>query len=161
MLRISRKHSTFEQSDKQDNMANLFEARVRYEKTLDNGVMKIVTEPYIVAAMSCTEAEARIVEELSPYITSNLNVQSVKGVKISEVFTTTEDKEKWYRVKVNFITLDEKSGTEKSMASHMLVNEDNLEDALSLFIERMKGTLSEYEIASITETPIVDVYVGK
>lgn len=133
---------------------------MRYDKTFENGVMKAVTEPYIVNAMSCTEAEARIVQELAPYISGDFIVPSVKGVKISEVFTPTEGKDRWYKVKVNFVTLDERTGVEKHQGTHMLVNADTFEEALALFKERMEGTLADYEIASIAETPIVDVYLN-
>ncbi|MDE7109557.1 MAG: DUF4494 domain-containing protein, partial [Muribaculaceae bacterium] len=66
--------------------------------------------------------------------------------------------DKYYMVKVNFITLDEKSGTEKKSTSFILTQASDLEGALARFKEGMKGTMADYDIASITETMLMDVY---
>ena len=101
-------------------MNNWYECRVKFEKVLENGVQKKVTEVYLVDAMSFTEAENRIIEEMTPYISGEFEVTAVKKDRISEMFIDPEG-DKWYRCKVMFITLDEKSGAEKKSASIMLV----------------------------------------
>lgn len=100
-------------------MAQWIEVKVRQEKMTGTGKTVKVTEPYLVDALSCTEAEARVVEEITPF-TSEFNVLNVSKTKISEIFWN-EGGDKFYKVKVNFITLDEKTATEKRSASYILV----------------------------------------
>ncbi len=138
-------------------MANWFECKVRYDKMLDTGIRKMVTEPYMVDALSFTEAEARIIEEITPFISGEFTVSAVRRTNISEIFWD-ETADKWFKVKTNFITIDEKTAVEKKSASFMLVQASEFKDALENFMENMKGTLSDFEIASIVETPIMDVY---
>lgn len=138
-------------------MANWFECKVRYDKMLDTGIRKMVTEPYMVDALSFTEAEARIIEEITPFISGEFTVSAVRRTNISEIFWD-ETADKWFKVKTNFITIDEKTAIEKKSASFMLVQASEFKDALENFMENMKGTLSDFEIASIVETPIMDVY---
>ncbi len=140
-------------------MNNWFECKVKTEKTLENGTQKKVTEPYIVDALNFTEAEARIIKEVSPYCNGQLEVVDIKRVKYSELFTNDADSaDKWYKVKVMFVTLDEKSQTEKKTASFILVQASDFKDALATFEEGMKGSLADYEINTIQETNILDVF---
>lgn len=136
---------------------NWFLCKVSYEKILENGMQKKVTEPYLVEALSFTEAEARIIEEMSPFITGEFTVSAVGRAKLSEVFFN-EDGDRYYKAKIYFITLDEKSGIEKKTAAQMLVQASNLKEAITVLEEGMKGTLADYTIASIAETQIMDVY---
>ena len=138
-------------------MAKWFECKVRYDKMLETGIQKMVTEPYLVDALSFTEAEARIIEEITPFISGDFTVSAVKRTNFSEIFWD-ETGDKWYKVKTNFITIDEKSGVEKKTASYILVQASEFKVALDNFMEGMKGTLADFEIASITETPLMDVY---
>lgn len=141
-------------------MANWFECKVRYDKIQENGAVKKVNEPYLVDALSFTEAEARIIEEQTPYISGEFSVSAVKRTKISEIFFN-EDGDRWYLVKVAFITIDERTGVEKRSATLILVQAADFRDSLEKFVEGMKGTMADYEIVSITETPLMDVYKVK
>ncbi len=141
-------------------MANWFECKVRYDKMMENGAVKKVTEPYLVDALSFTEAEARIIEEQTPFISGEFNVSAVKRTKITEIFWD-DSADKWYLVKVAFITIDEKSGVEKKQTSMILVAASDFKGALDNFMEGMKGSMADFEIVSITETPIMDVYKVK
>lgn len=141
-------------------MANWFECKVRYDKLQENGAVKKVTEPYLVDALSFTEAEARIIEEQTPFISGDFSVSAVKRTKISEIFWNVGG-DRWYLVKVAFITIDERSGAEKRTATLILVQASDFKGALENFIEGMKGTMADYEIVSITETPLMDVYKVK
>ena len=78
-------------------MASWFECKISYHKVLENGLQKKVTDPFIVDALTFTEAEARVIEEVSPYVTGTFDVTAVKKVKISEVFYD-ETGDKWYYV---------------------------------------------------------------
>lgn len=138
-------------------MALWFECKVRYDKMMENGAVKKVNEPYLVDALTFTEAEARIIEEMTPFISGEFSISAVKKTKISEIFFD-DSADKYYMVKVNFITLDEKSGVEKKSASFILTQAGDLEGALERFKEGMKGTMADYDIASIAETPLMDVY---
>lgn len=138
-------------------MMQWIEVKVRYEKLTGTGKSVKVTEPYLVDALSCTEAEARIVDEVAPLISGEFNVLSVNKTKISEVIWK-ENADRFYKVKVNFITVDAKTTTEKKHAYYTLVQASNFTEALSRFNEGIRGTLADYEIEAITETKIVDVY---
>ncbi len=141
-------------------MAQWFECKVRYDKLMENGMQKKVNEPYMVDALSFTEAEARIIEEVTPFISGDFSVSAVKRTNISEIFWD-DSADKWYHVKVNFITIDEKSAVEKKTTSHILVAATDFKGALVNFIDDMKGTMADFEIASIAETTIMDVYKAK
>lgn len=141
-------------------MANWFECKARYDKMQENGTVKRVSEPYLVDALSCTEAEARVIEELTPFVSGELSVPSVKTTKISEIFWD-DSADRWYLVKVAFITIDEKTAAEKKSISQILVAGSDFKGAYDNFIEGMKGTMADYEIVSITESPLMDVYKVK
>ena len=138
-------------------MALWFECKVRYDKMQENGTVKKVNEPYLVDALTFTEAEARIMEEMKPFISGDFSISAVKKTKISEIFFD-ETGDKYYMVKYNIITLDEKSGVEKRVAVFTLVQAADFDTALVNFRDGMKGTLADFEIASIAETPLMDVF---
>lgn len=138
-------------------MHNWFECKVSYEKMLENGMQKKVTEPYLVDALSFTEAETRIIEEIRPYITGEFTVTDIKRARISELFFN-ENGDRYYKFKIYFITLDEKSGAEKKTAAQMLAQASTLKEAIAVLEEGMKGTLSDYIIASVAETALMDVF---
>ena len=137
-------------------MSNWFLAGIRFDKTLEDGSQKRVTESYLVDALSFTEAEARITDEMQPLISGEFKVESLKRAKLSETFFGKGDK--YYKVKVSYITLDEQSGREKKTPAYMLVQASTIDDAKSRFAEGMKGTMADYVVESITETKVVDVF---
>lgn len=127
---------------------------------MENGVVKKVNEPYLVDALSFTEAEARIIEEQTPFISGEFSVSAVKRTKIAEIFWD-DSADKWYLVKVAFITIDEKTAAEKKSTSLILVAASDFKGALDNFMEGMKSTMADFEIVSIAETPLMDVYKVK
>lgn len=141
-------------------MANWFECKVSYDKLQENGAAKKVNEPYLVDALSFTEAEARITEEQRPFISGEFSVAAVKRTKISEIFFY-EGADRFYMVKVAFITIDEKSAVEKRTISQILVQASDFKEALENFTKGMATTMADYEIVSISETPLMDVYKMK
>ncbi len=134
------------------------ECKVKNDKMLENGMEKKVTDTYLVDALSFTEAEARIIEEVSPYITGEYSVEAVKKTNIDELFPDEAGSDRWFKVKANFITIDERTAKEKRKASNFLVQAEDFQSALQNFLKGMKGTVSDYEIASISETPILEVF---
>ncbi|MGL5272405.1 MAG: DUF4494 domain-containing protein [Phocaeicola sp.] len=140
-------------------MHTWFECKVRYEKTMENGMIKKVTEPYLVDALSFTEAEARIIEEITPYITGEFTVSDIKRSNYSELFESEEESaDRWFKCKLIFITLDEKSGAEKKSSTNVLVQAADLRDAVKKLDEGMKGTMADYQIGAVSETMLMDVF---
>ncbi|MBO4945878.1 MAG: DUF4494 domain-containing protein [Muribaculaceae bacterium] len=139
---------------------NWFECRVRYDKMHENGIVKKVTEAFLVDALSFTEAEARIIEEQTPFISGDFSVSAVKRTKISEIFWD-DTADKWYLAKVAFITIDEKTAAEKKAVSQILVAGSDFGGAYDNFLDNMKQVLGDYELQSLTETPLMDVYKAK
>lgn len=143
-------------------MVNYFLSTVRYEKTMENGLNKTVSEQYLFDALSFTEAEARTIEELKPYISGEFSIPQIVKPRISELMLSEDvSADRYYKVKVSFITLDEKSGAEKKTNSFILVQASDFKNAYDRFIEGMKGTMADYEIVSIVETQILDYYPAK
>jgi chlorite dismutase len=136
-----------------------FECKISYEKTMENGMAKKITEPYLVDALSFTEAEARIIEEITPFISGEYTVADIKRAKYSEIFHAEEESaDRWFKAKLNFITLDEKNGKEKKTATNILVQAADLRQAVKKIDQNMKGSMADYVIASIQETAIMDVF---
>ena len=138
-------------------MQKWFECTIKYEKELEDGKMAKTTERYLVDALTFTEAEARIIEEMKPFISGEFEVANINPQKYSELFWN-EKCDKWFKTKVNFIVLDEEKGVEKKVANYMLVQANDLKEARELLVEGMKGSMADWEIASISETKILDVY---
>lgn len=139
-------------------MSQWFETKVKYDKTmLDTGAIKSVTEPYLVDALSFTEAEARITKEMEPFVSGELTVTAVRKVRFEDVLYH-EGGDRWYKVKINMITIDEKTGAEKRSASFSLVQASEFKLALDYFLEAMKSMLFDFEIVNITEMAYIDVF---
>lgn len=138
-------------------MHNWFECKINYEKTAEDGIQKKVTEPYLVDALSFTEAEARIIEEMRPYISGEFTVMDIKRARYSETFLNDKG-DRFYKAKINMVTLDEKSGTEKKTPVQMLAQASTIHDAISVIDTGMKGTMADYVIASVTETSLMDIF---
>lgn len=138
-------------------MHNWFECKVKFEKTVDDGKIIKVNESYLVDALSFTEAEEKIIEEMKPFISGDFSVAHIKRVKINEMFFQ-DNADKWYRCKVNFVTFDEDKGVEKRTPVNMMVQATEIGEALTRLKEGMKGTMADYEVAVITETMIMDVF---
>lgn len=136
----------------------LFECGIRYEKTLENGMQKKVTELYIVDALSFTEAESRIIGEMSCFISGEFSVVSEKITNYSEL-VQSPDGDRWYRAKVVFKTLDEKTMTEKKQAQYYLVQAKNIDNAKITLEQFMHGTMADWECEALQETKIMDVFL--
>lgn len=140
-------------------MNSYFECAIRYEKVMENGAEKKVTERYLVNALSFTEAEARIVEEMKVYISGEFAVKGITPSKYSEVVPSDDSAhDKYWAVKIEFFSLDEKSGTEKINSQIFLVQADTVDTANRRIHEHLKQTMCDYRIVTVKETKIVDVY---
>lgn len=141
-------------------MALWFESSVAFDKIQENGAVKKVTEKNLFDALSFTEAEARTIEEMAPYISGDFSIKAVKKTKISEIFFD-DTADKFYLVNVAFITIDEKSGVEKETISQILVQANDFDGAVAAFKDGMKGTMADWVIKSVVETPYMGVYPAK
>lgn len=143
-------------------VAIFFECKVRYEKVMEDGVLKKVTETYVVDAVSFGEAEKRIIEEMSHYTTGELTVANLKIAQYKEVFFDDRDiADKWYKVKLAFVTIDEKTDKEKKSNVFYLLNAHNIDDAILDIQKIMGGTMIDYYTYNVSETPIMDVFEYK
>ena len=139
--------------------ANWFECKIRYEKIMEDGLQKKVTEVYTVDALSFSEAEERITEEMSSYISGEFEVADIKKATYKEIFFSEEEMaDKWYKTKLQFITIDEKTEKEKRSAVNYLVQAGSLHGAVKNIEEVMGGTMIDYVIASVAETSLMDVF---
>ena len=140
-------------------MNEWFECKVKYERTMDDGKVKKVNEPYLVDALSFTEAEERIIEERKHYMSGEFQVSDIKRARYAELFETDEESaDRWFKVKLTFITLDEKTGAEKKTSQNVLVQAADLRDAVKRLDEGMKSSMMDYVISSVAESPLLDVY---
>ena len=139
-----------------------FEAKVRYDKTMEDGCLKKVTETYVIDALSFGEAESRILEEMGKYVSGELEVCDLKIAQYKEIFFADNDlADKWYKAKLAFITIDEKTDKEKKTSVFYLVNAGNINSALKNVDELMGSTMIDYQTCNLTETHIMDVFEYK
>ena len=138
-------------------MLNWFITGIKYEKTSEEGKIAKVNENYLVDALSFTEAEARINEEMKPFISGEFIVSRVGRARINELFANPNG-DKWYRCRVYFISLDEEKGIEKRTATTMFVQANDVKEAWDGLKAGMNGSMANYQVAAITETDIMDVF---
>ena len=141
-------------------VSKFFEVKIQYHKMLEDGKEKKVTEQYVVEALSFTEAEARIIEEMTTYISGEFDVVSEKIAPYNEIFlsdNSTDDK--WFVSKVGFITLDEKTAKEKKQTFRYLVQARTSELAMDYTKEMFSHGMSDYSIDSVQDTPTLDVFL--
>lgn len=137
-----------------------FECKVSYERQADSMGMKKVSESYLVDALSFTEAEKRITKEIRPFVSvGELEVVNIRRARIAELFLNEEaEDDRYFRAKVNFITVDEKSGSEKKTSATMIVKSDSLPNAVTELKAQLDSQMASYEIAAVTDTQILDVF---
>ena len=139
-----------------------FEAKIRYEKMMEDGILRKVTETYVIDALSFGEAEKRILEEMTSYVTGEVEVCALKIAPYKEIFFADSNMDdKWYVAKLAFITIDEKTDKEKKTRVCYLVNAGNINAAVKNIEEQMAGTMIDYDTFNVSETQILDVFEYK
>jgi len=134
-----------------------YECKVKYRKTDETGIQKVTTEPYLVDAMSYTEAESRITEEMSAYISEEFKITNIKMANYAEIHPF-ENCDRWFRSKVSLLAYDEESGKERKSNINLLVQANDVKEAYDNTISVMKNTMGDYTIPAISESPIMDVF---
>lgn len=136
-----------------------FETKIKYQRTQEDGSEKVVTECYIVEALSCTGAESSIIEEMAVYSSGDMSVPSTRESNFKEVFFSDNiDDDKWYAAKLQFITIDEKNDKEKRSNVNYLVQAKSLARALRYVDEVMWKKMIDYDIVGLNETKVMDVF---
>ena len=136
-----------------------FETKVKYQKTMEDGSEKVVSEAYVVDALSFTEAESAIIDEMSVYVSGELKVSGIGKACYGEIFfSDVDDDDKWYKAKLQFITIDEKSEKEKRDNVTYLVQAKSLARALRYIDEVMGKTMIDYDVVGLNETKLMDVF---
>jgi hypothetical protein len=126
---------------------------------MEDGLQKKVKESYVVDALSFTEAESRIMEEMSSYISGEFTIENINKATYKEIFFSDEElADRWYRAKLQFITIDEKSEKEKRSNVYYLVQAGTLKGAVANIESVMGTSMIDYVIASVGETQLMDVY---
>ena len=139
-----------------------FEAKIRYEKTMEDGCLKKVTETYVIDALSFGEAEKRILEEMTSYVSGEVEVCALKIAPYKEIFFADSNMaDRWYVAKLAFITIDEKTDKQKKTRVCYLVNAGNINAAIKNIGEVMAGTMIDYDTLNVSETQILDVFEYK
>ena len=142
--------------------ATWFECKIRYEKTMEDGLPKKVSEVYVVDALSFSEAEERIMEEMLPYNLVDIEIVDVKIAPYREVFFADNNlADQWFKAKLSFITIDERTDKEKRTSMMYLVNAGNISSAINNIDKVMSGTMIDYVTTSISATKIFDVFEYK
>lgn len=142
--------------------ATWFETKIKYQKAQEDGSEKIVSEAYVVDALSFTEAESVIIDEMSVYVSGEFKVSGITKASYKDVFFSEDaNDDKWYKVKLQFITIDEKTEKEKRTNILYLVQAKSLARSLRYIDEEMGKGMSDYEIVAINETKIMDVFEHK
>lgn len=142
-----------------NKIATFFECTCRYSKTMEDGSTKIVKETNVVEAINFSEAEKRFIEEMNEYYEDALDVTAIKIAQYKEVFfSDKEEDDGWYKVKLAFIVLDEKTGKEKRNNVIYLIQANSLDRAVKYINDIMKETMTDYSSISVQETGIFDVF---
>jgi hypothetical protein len=134
-----------------------YECKVKYRKTHETGEQKMTTDIYLLDAVSYTEAEARILEEMKAYTSAELIITNIKMANFSEVHPF-ENSDRWFKSKVSLIAIDEESGKERKTNIYLLVQANDIKEAFDNTTRAMENTMGDYSIPSITESPILDVF---
>lgn len=142
-------------------MNNWFTVKVRYTKQLDNGTFKRVTEPYLLAAMTFTDAEARIYEELGSIIKGEFNVVGVTRTELHDIFAY-DDADVWYKVKITYESeaagMDGDEVKAKKVTQNFLVSAHSVKDAYDRIKESLSTLMVDFKVPSIMVSPIIDIF---
>lgn len=135
-----------------------FECKVRYEKTQEDGSDKLVNELYVVDALSFTEAEASIIDNMAVYVSGELKIANINPANYNEIFFSgNDDDDLWFKARLAFITIDDKNKEKRTYVNY-LIQAKSIERAKRYVDEVMGKTIIDYELKSLSETKIFDVF---
>ena len=141
-------------------VSKFYEVKIQHQKLQEDGKKKKVTEQYVVESLSFTEAEARIIEEMSPYIDGEFDVVSEKIAPYNEILISDRiNDDKWFISKVSLITIDERTAKEKKTSQRFLVQADTSQTALEYTNKLFDRSMTDYTIDAVQDTPTLDVFL--
>ena len=141
-------------------VSKYFEVKIQYQKTQEDGKEKKVTEQYVVEALSFTEAEARIIKEMTPYISGEFDVVSEKIAPYNEILISDRiNDDKWFISKVSLITIDEKTSKENKTSQRLLVQADTSQTALEYTKKLFDSSMTDFSIDAVKDTPTLEVFL--
>lgn len=138
-------------------MNQWFLCTVKYTKQLENGTFKRVSEKYLLAAMSFTDAESRIYEELGTIIRGEFIVQAIAREEYHDIFNY-EDADVWYKSKISFEGTDDSGGKTKKTCQTFLVNANSVKEATERVQENLSTMMVDIEVTGTVKSPIVDIF---
>lgn len=138
-------------------MNNWFTVKVKYTKQLENGTFKRVSEPYLLASVSFTDAEARIYEELGTMIKGEFLVTGIARTDIHDIFQYDES-DTWFKAKVSYDKMDDDGDKKKTITQNFLVSAGTVKEAYDRIIESLSTLMIDFTITSIVASPIVDIF---
>ena len=148
---------------KQTKTSNYFECKLRYDKVCEDGITKKVTETYVVEAFNWTKAEFEILKFMEPFFKSPMDyfeISDIKRAEYKEIYfdREKESSDKWFKAKIQFLTIDENSGKEKKQTNSILINASSFDEASKYLGEIMSGTMTDYQKSKLSETNIMGVF---
>ncbi len=138
-------------------MQTWFECKVKYTKTLDSGKEQVVTENFLLDAVSFTDAESRMIGQMRQMVKGDFNVTDIKKSRIGEVFPY-DTGEWWFKATINLVTIDEEAGKEKKLRTYYLIMADDIKEALERLDESLEYLVIPYVVSSLAVSTIVDVF---
>jgi len=138
-------------------MNNWMTVKVKYTKQLDNGTFKRVSEPYLLAAMTFTDAEARIYEELGSIIRGEFNVLSITRTELHDIFGY-DDADVFYKAKISYASEASEDGKAKKVVNNFLVSAHSVKDAYDRIKESLSTLMVDFQIESVVKSPIVEIF---
>lgn len=139
-------------------MTTWFECRIKYEKNDEFGNSKSVSESYLIDAVSFTESESRLHKILENEVPSNFIVAGIRKAKIDEIVFSDLEDILWYKSRVIYSDVDEKSGKEKKTGHVIYVAGTDLTEALDNLKESQSSLMVQWDVDSIGLSKILDVF---
>jgi Domain of unknown function (DUF4494) len=138
-------------------MPTWYLGKIRHQQEQENGALKTFNEAYLLDAVSYTDAEARLYK-IGEELHREFNVMAISRLRLADVFFIEEGGDNWFKCKVVYTTLDEKSGKEKKVVQQMLVNAENPKQAYERIERSLSTMLIPFDITDVNLTPILEVY---
>lgn len=141
-------------------MNTWFKVKVKYTKQLESGSFKRVSEPYLLSAMTFTDAEARIYEELGSFIRGEFSVMGITREDIQDIFQY-DDADTWFKCKISYDNIDDEGDKKRTVTQNFLVSAKTVKDSYERIEESLETLMLDYQIISIIASPIVEIFPYK
>ncbi len=96
-------------------------------------------------------------ESMKAYISEEFKITNIKVANYAEIHPF-ENTDRWFKSRVSLLAYDEESGKERKSNMYLLIQANDVKEAFENTVEVMKGTMGDYTIPAISESPIMDVF---